>query len=222
MMPHPEASSFEPKKKPSLTDVLKAAATQVWDANIPKPQVPFEGVGFDKYPGAKVDPVKVGDLSNPSAANYDSVIDQFKVGLNPRYTPKDGKTFCNVFATDVMLAMGATVPTPAYAVDANQYSDWLAKKSPPNGWKAVTAEEAQKMANSGKPVLASWKNEGPGGHGHVAVVRPGTVDPTDGPTLASAGGGACFDKGNVALGFKDVPPNEIKYYVFEGVPKPKK
>jgi hypothetical protein len=53
------------------------------------------------------------------------------------------------------------------------------------GWKVLTAEEAQAMANQGKPVVASWEN--PTGIGHVAMVRPGEYSSATGPHLAQAG-----------------------------------
>lgn len=227
---HGEASSFEPKqKKPGLFDSLKdlvgkakAQGGAAVDDELAKTKVPAKGVGFDTYPGVPIKSVPVvGNVGTPSANNYGNVIDQFKVETNPRYKPTDSKTFCNVFATDVMLAMGASTPTPPYSLNANQYSDWLAKQGPAKGWKAVSPAEAQKMANAGKPVLASWKNPDADKSGHIAVVRPGTYDSGKGPATANAGK-TNFNDGHATDGFKSGPASDIKYYVYEPSSKPTK
>ena len=215
VVPMFDGSFFEPGSA-----LLKGLQNTVAQAGIPA-----SGVGFDKYPGAKVTPVFVGDLGKPSAAQYDKVLDQFKVATNPRYTPRDvpqldgskkHTTFCNVFVTDVCLAMGATTPTPPYSLSANEYSAWLAdpKQGGAKGWKAVSAADAQKMANGGKPVIAAWKNPKAGASGHVAMVRPGDVDPVKGPSVASAGE-HCFDKAHVGDAFRSGPISDVKYYVYD-------
>lgn len=217
VVPMFDGSFFEPGDA-----LLKGLQNTVAAAGLPK-----GGVGFDKYPGAKVTPVFVGDLSKPSAAQYEKVIDQFKVGTNPRYTPRDvpqpdgskkHTTFCNVFVTDVCLAMGAPTPTPPYSVSANDYAAWLASTKPgggaTKGWKQVSAAEAQKLANSGRPAIAAWTNPKPGASGHVAMVRPGELDPVKGPATANAGE-TCFDQGHVADGFKSGPLSDVKYYVYD-------
>jgi hypothetical protein len=141
--------------------------------------------------------------NRPSARSrgaYDNAIDQFAVGNNPRYVPRDSNgdgwddTFCNIFVSDVTLAMGTPVPHRVDAngapvlsggreLDANATNDWLHESGGQYGWRKVSAEEAQRLANEGYPAVVSWKN--PGGIGHIGMVRPG--DATNGPALAQAG-----------------------------------
>ena len=62
------------------------------------------------------------------------------------------------------------------------------------GWFKVSAQEAQELANQGRPVVTALRNLG-GGHGHVQVVCPskdGQYDDERGVTIGS--GGAALDK----------------------------
>lgn len=135
-----------------------------------------------------------------SAAAYTAVINQFAVGENPRYQtngPGHGETYCNIFVWDVTRAMGAEVPhwvnnagvpqVPCcgFEQDANGNARWLDKYGPQYGWTNVSADEAQRLANDGKPVVFAWDN--PAGRGHVGMVRPGSFHPLLGPAIAQAG-----------------------------------
>lgn len=165
-----------------------------------------------------VDAPLKGSPSNRNAATYADVIDQFAVGSNPRYQPRDGNTYCNIFAWDVTKAMGAEIPHWVDAagnptdvgqgreLDANGVNQWLNNQGPSHGWREVSAEEAQEMANQGHPVVASWNN--PGGIGHIGVVRPGEINER-GPALAQAGA-RNFNDGHVKDSFGNVP---VQYFV---------
>jgi hypothetical protein len=161
----------------------------VFDGSRPAP-------GVQNTNGAlKVSPSVEGDPGRRTRATYDNVINQFAVAVNPRYTPRGGNTYCNIFASDVMQAMGAPLPhwvdgagnpTPdgvGRELDANNTNLWLNNSGPSHGWRKISAEEAQQLANEGHPVVASWLN--PGGIGHIGVVRPGEM--ANGPALAQAG-----------------------------------
>jgi len=73
--------------------------------------------------------------------------------------------------------------------------EWLRIDGKNLGWILVTAKDAQEMANGGHPTIAILNNPNKDGHGHVAIVRPGTaVDPIthvplpyDSPAIAQAG-----------------------------------
>jgi len=159
-----------------------------------------------------------GEPSNRNADTYADVIDQFAVGGNARYQPRDGNTYCNIFAWDVTKAMGAEIPhwvdgagNPTSVgqgreLDANGGHLWLQNNGPRHGWREVSAEEAQALANQGHPTVASWHN--PGGIGHIAVVRPGEVT-GNGPAIAQAGG-TNFNEGHVRDGFGNARP---QYFV---------
>lgn len=106
-----------------------------------------------------------------SANLYKAIIQQFAVGINPRYA-RDNYTYCNTYAGDVMRAMGVPFPVksgsdPATLAAAPLYK-WLVAG---NGWTQVNPRTASGMAtlinhvNAGKPALAATS-------GHVAVIRP--------------------------------------------------
>jgi hypothetical protein len=134
-----------------------------------------------------------------SAATYDAVLDQFAVDVNPRYAIRNGATFCNIFVWDVTRAMGAEVPhwvdrngdpTPHNSklgneLNANAVNRWLHEHGARYGWQQVDLRTAVAHANQGRPVVASHNNVG--GIGHVAMVRPGNIDPSYGPLMAQAG-----------------------------------
>ncbi|HYI00066.1 peptidoglycan-binding protein [Hyalangium sp.] len=165
-----------------------------------------------------VDAPLQGSPSDRNAATYADVIDQFGVGSNPRYQPRDGNTYCNIFAWDVTKAMGAEIPHwvdgagnptgvgQGRELDANGGHLWLQNQGPAHGWREVSAEEAQQMANQGHPTVASWHN--PGGIGHIGVVRPGEINER-GPALAQAGA-RNFNDGHVKDSFGNA---NVKYFV---------
>ena len=168
-------------------------------------------VGYgDAIPAAAskaVNPYVTSTAYNRSASLLRKVIDQFHVQTNPRYAVNKkgyGDTYCNIFVWDVTRAMGAEIPhyidpqtkEPMYYPDtsgareltANGIYDWLAQKGGEYGWKEVTAEQAQQLANQGRPVVTAKKN--PSGHGHVQVVCPsadGAYSSARGVTVAQAG-----------------------------------
>lgn len=135
-----------------------------------------------------------------SAAAYNMLIDQFQVATNPRYRKRDSDgngiidTFCNIFMGDVLFAMGYVMPWDR----ATNIARWFAGEGGRDGWQGVTAYDAQNRANAGYPTVAVWENAG--GIGHVAVVRPGSVDARLGPTIAQAGD-TNFNKGFLGSGF---------------------
>lgn len=102
---------------------------------------------------------KPGARSNVALIN---VVSQFDVATAKRYRWEPGKTYCNVFARDVMAAMGCPLPE----LLANDIYDWLAGQSE---WRKVDADGAKVAADFGHPVLAVKKGEP---HGHVAVLMP--------------------------------------------------
>jgi peptidoglycan hydrolase-like protein with peptidoglycan-binding domain len=168
-----------------------------------------------------------GSPSQRNRSTYDNVINQFAVGNNGRYTPRDSSgdgvrdTFCNIFVWDVTRAMGAEIPHwvnnsgnpvgvgQGRELSANGTVDWLHQNGNRHGWKKVSAQEAQQLANQGHPAVAVWKNQG--GIGHVAVVRPGEVT-SQGPAIAQAGG-RNFNKGHVKDSFGNAP---VEYWVNDG------
>lgn len=167
------------------------------------------------YTGAAVTPVAASKPctpgitsteSNRSAALYRQVIDQFAVETNPRYAVNKkghGDTYCNIFLWDVTSAMGAEIPhwvdaqtgaprtypdtKGAREMSANSIYNWLHEKGSDYGWFEMTPEQAQTLANQGRPVVTAFKKTG---HGHVQVVCPSTdgqYNEKRGVTIAQAG-----------------------------------
>ncbi len=102
---------------------------------------------------------------------YRSVLQALDPAGNPRYTARDGRTFCNIFVWDATRALGAELP------------HWVRAHGGRYGWRTVGPDEAQAAANRGEPTIALWKNpEGP--HGHIAFLLPAG---TGGPRFAQAG-----------------------------------
>jgi hypothetical protein len=120
-------------------------------------------------------------------------------------------TYCNILAWDISTAL--QVPLPRYApqldpttekvevskTTANWLYLWLTREGEENfgwqagngedaGWREVTAEEAQELANRGQPVVAVAYHST--GHGHIAFVMPGQgilIDDVFYPILANVG-----------------------------------
>jgi peptidoglycan hydrolase-like protein with peptidoglycan-binding domain len=159
-----------------------------------------------------------GVSGNRSVTRYNDVINQFAVGVNPRYAPRGGNTYCNIFVWDVTRAMGAEIPHwvdgngnrvgvgKGRELSANGVCSWLSNHGARHGWRKVSAAEAQAAANQGKPVVSSWLNQG--GIGHVGIVRPGEIT-SRGPAAAQAGG-TNFNRGHVADGYGSRP---VSYWV---------
>ena len=157
-------------------------------------------------------------------AIYSQLINQFAVGNNPRYLPGDGNTYCNIFAWDVSRAMGAEIPhwvddagniaapgaPHAHEININGGVNWMRSQGVTKfGFHSATPEEAQDAANQGKLAVVMWKNTG-SGHGHVAVVRPGTLT-AGGPEIAQAGRHN-FNDGHVSNGFGQLGPLEYFWH----------
>lgn len=113
-----------------------------------------------------------------------------------RYQPKNGSTFCNIYAYDFCYLCGVYLPRvwwrPAalerlregQAVEveygstvrelrANDLHDWLEDHGPEFGWQSVTdLDELQAAANIGEVGIIVAKRRDDGRPGHIAVVVP--------------------------------------------------
>lgn len=120
-----------------------------------------------------------------SAYQYFKVIEQFQVEhkdsdgkldtdryvrgpqLKPGKKPEDEnatETWCNVYARDVMSAMGVHLPS---FFNCDQMGKWLRSDGGrSSGWKLIGPEEAKAKASAGCPTIAIHPT-------HVMVVRPG-------------------------------------------------
>jgi len=164
--------------------------TGTYDGKTPAPGTTEPRRSFPTNPPVRSTP------GQRSPQLYDTVINQFAAGHNPRYAHTDGKTFCNIFAWDVTRAMNAEVPhwidaagnptlLKGEELNANAVNEWLNRHGARFGWRKVTLAEAVDRANQGCPVVASWNHHG--GIGHIAVIRPGIATAAEGPWMAQAG-----------------------------------
>lgn len=172
---------------------------------------------FVERPWVPIDAPVRSELGARSGTQYEAVLAQFEVERNPRYRPRDGKTYCNIFVWDVTSAMNVEIPhwttddgRPALPTTAgaarrnvNAMYEWLQNIGSADGWRQVTAHEAQECANRGEPAVAIWRNPS-GSNGHIAMIRPGLIG-EKGPAAAQAGN-VCFIHGQVADGFPDHQP----------------
>jgi hypothetical protein len=194
----PPGASSPPTPAPAPTPTPRAPTPPApvpragaYDGTSPAPGTVETRRSFPTNP-----PVR-GDASHRSAAAYDDILNQFAVGVNPRYAHRNGATFCNIFVWDVTRAMGAEVPhwvdpqgnpTPhlhGNELSANGVAAWLRAHGARFGWGRVPLADGIDRANRGCPVVLSWNN--PRGIGHVAMVRPGAPDPQSGAWMAQAG-----------------------------------
>jgi RHS repeat-associated protein len=113
---------------------------------------------------------------------------------NKKYAPdpETGTTHCSEGACSIAHAMGVNTSgvlsdSQGHNYDANTQINNLA--DPKNGYKAVSPDEAQALADSGELVFATQHGSE---HGHIASVRPEGVlgdNPSgnSGPLLANVG-----------------------------------
>lgn len=121
-------------------------------------------------------PFRVGDLPLhflgrvPSMSGYEAALRQFRVDLAPRYQPRDGVTWCNIFISDATLALGCELP---HLVDGKEQrmNDMIETVRDHNEWVQMNEEYAIASANEGRPTLALWHSGG-SGPGHGAFVMP--------------------------------------------------
>jgi hypothetical protein len=106
---------------------------------------------------------------------------------------------------------------------ANAQADWLLTQGPKHGWKQVTSPaEAQRLANAGSLVVASFKESDPKRSGHIAIVRPSLRDRQalnqEGPAIIQAGMHN-YRATTLKAGFKSHPTawrdREIRFFVHE-------
>ena len=145
-----------------------------------------------KPPWLPVDaPVQgVPGIRTPEA--YLDVCKQFDVEKNPRYAPKAGKTYCNIYVWDCTKALGCEIPHWFHPVTgqptavsagaemrANDMFGWLTVHGSEAGWSPMSPLDASWRANRGDPTVILWRN--PRGIGHVAMLLPDDL-------IAQAGG----------------------------------
>lgn len=156
-----------------------------------------------------------------SAASTINVIRQFQVASNPRYTPRNGVTFCNIFVWDFTRAMGCEIPHwvgplglpvpvgKGSELSANATVQWIATTGPSQGWQRVTELTARARAAQGYPTVVLWPNVG--GIGHVAVVYPAGYA----ATMIAQAGATNFENGALSKGFGSRKEPLLQFWTHE-------
>jgi len=166
-------------------------------------------------PWIRIDPPIRSKVGHRSATLYRKIIEQFDVEHNPRYTPRDGKTYCNIFAWDVTSAMSAELPhwvtslgepadpeaDGAQRLSCNAMHEWLQTRGKDYGWYQTDLTEAVHRASLGYPTVAIFSN--PSGNGHIVVLRPDSA--VSEPSCAQAGEES-FSRGFLSNSFGDKIP----------------
>jgi len=109
----------------------------------------------------------------------------------------DGKphTHCSAFVAATAARLNIYIlrpPEHSLVMLANAQADWLSAEGEKYGWHVVrTPEEAQRLANIGVLVVASYKDPNPDKTGHIAIVRPSGASieqvRKEGPRITQAG-----------------------------------
>lgn len=117
------------------------------------------------------------------------VIDELDVENSPRYKPTPAATYCNIFAADVLNAMGlqpghwmrldgepASDGEPgAWEMTANRMCRWFIMHGKRFGWEPADRPTAQDAAARGHVVVVCW-DSAKGTPGHIAIMLPeGTI-----------------------------------------------
>ena len=134
-------------------------------------------------------------VGGPWPSRLKGVLLALNVEQSPRYKPGhklDAKgglvpassvTWCNVYVTDIIAAMGVSAPRhwvtssgePAaigkgVELSANRLIAWFDKHGARYGWMRSDSRTAQEAARRGHLVIVGWSNPKPALPGHVSVV----------------------------------------------------
>ena len=107
----------------------------------------------------------------------------------------EAKTHCSAFVAAIAERLGVYIlrpPQHRQSLLANAQMRWLEDQGESEGWHPVAnLEEAQRLANRGLLVVASYKSPNPHRPGHIAILRPSEKSLAallrDGPDETQAG-----------------------------------
>jgi len=186
------------------------------DHHMPNLRTPSHGILRTPIPWIRLDAPILNSASDRSPERYNAVIDQFDVETNPRYVPRDDKTYCNIFVWDVTRAMEAEIPhwtnasgepvshetKDAIRMNCNAMCNWLHSLGLKYGWHKVQISQAVQAAAQGHPSIAIFCN--PDGNGHVAMILPD--QPTKDGHLCAQAGKQCLRRVPLSAAFGSNKP----------------
>ena len=124
------------------------------------------------------------------------ILDWLDVEGKDRWKPTGNTTYCNVYAHDLCKLLGAYIPRVWWTeeawsyilagkivhpllgrtvveLSANSLYDWLEGKSDLFYWQKLKGpDQAQELANAGRPVVVCAKRHAVSDPGHIAVIVP--------------------------------------------------
>jgi hypothetical protein len=132
-------------------------------------------------------------------------------------------THCSAFVASAAEHLQIYIlrpPEHAQILLANAQYDWLASEGPSHGWHEINGPEAaQRAANQGEFVVATYKNPHDNKPGHIAIVRPSDKSErevrAEGPQITQAGA-TNYTSTSLREGFAGHPAalreNAVRYY----------
>lgn len=204
-----------------LGQKIRNELQQISNLIVPKVIV-HENYSIPKQAYLPVSPKKTNAVGERSPEAYNEVMEAFEVSTNPRYQPRNGDTWCNIYVWDVTTAMGCEIPhyynkttgapmtrseclkNPGtyYEMSASRMTKWLEKYGAQYGWVECDEATAINSANQGMPTVTVGTDTG-----HVAMVAPQKEGETG--VMISQAGGRNFEHGKLSNGFGKHP---VKYF----------
>lgn len=137
----------------------------------------------------------------------------------PTQPRRRAATHCSAFAAAAADRLGVYLlrpPEHGQTLLANAQQRWLLREGCEEGWTRVKSwQEAQRRANQGELVVASYRNPNAHKPGHMAVVMPSTKSKDtiaeEGPDVAWAGRHN-HTRGSLFEGFRKHPKDEILFF----------
>ncbi len=132
-------------------------------------------------------------------------------------------THCSAFVASAARSLGIYILRPPehnQVLLANAQYDWLEQEGAARGWQALgSASEAQRYANEGWLVVATYRNHHDDKPGHIAIVRPSDKGDAavreEGPQITQAGG-TNYRSVPLSVGFAGHPAawnrHEVRFY----------
>lgn len=129
-----------------------------------------------------------------------------------RDSDRHSATHCSAFAASACERLGVYLlrpPDHKQILLANAQYEWLPTEGKKQGWSRVKSPlEAQRLANEGHLVVASYHNGDPAKPGHIALVRPSPKSDrlieTEGPQIIQAGANN-YNSTSLKNGFRHHP-----------------
>ena len=165
---------------PADDDEAPTQVGHVYDGNTPAPGVTA------REPWKTVNAPLQSREGRRSVELYTSVLNQFAVGVNPRYEPDaPDKPRGHIFLWDVSRAMNVEVPhfVGTRELSLAQTCIWIRDQGPHRGWFLVEIMRAMEAVEAGMPVVVMPKDPR---NNQIALMRPGDLAPDRKPYLSAA------------------------------------